>query len=376
MEEVKSAYGKIIRRTWIKKRFRQLPMNMKGFLSYLWTCPAGKGGMPIFHIPAATIASDLDVGIGAVSDWSSRLTIASDAWSLGLNIRSFVDVDRMENWEVVIDWDSIVAAIQGTIDYQYRVYQLADVQFFNAAWFIYDVAEEVIFFPKQLEYDPPMNANMVKGMFNRWREMRESALSGLFLDQLRVHAKRFGIKFDGAEGIVSHETNELGRMLKVALSQAEGFRNGLGNGLVNGLVKGLGNGFEHLNLNRLPQPMPRTAFSANAVLSLCDEEKEGTKAAGDDSDDTVDYVTKAVVEVFKCSVESARSKARWIVAIFRNRSQDLLPDEFDWLVRTHFAGAGSLQRLGSWLITLDKRDETTQVVELAQSARRSVGRST
>ena len=140
-----SIYRKIVRKTWRRSRFQNLPSEIKLFLMYLWTGPdAATPGL--YYISKPVISDDLGIGIRTVSE---RLRYCMDN-----------------------------------------------------GWIKYDEDTRFIFFPRWDRYDPPPNENTVKYYKRYALDAPDCRVKTLFLNTLRPYMERFGIPYpNGSETV-------------------------------------------------------------------------------------------------------------------------------------------------------------------------------
>lgn len=138
-------YRKIVRKTWRRKRFRDLPDLDKLILLYLWTSPES-ANPGIYYISIVTVADDLRN--------DSRM------------IR--------ESFERLI----------------------------RRGWFMYDFDERVIFFPKWADYDPPHNKNVVISYAKRVNDLPITKLTSYYLWTLKPFLECYGIVLENLTGII------------------------------------------------------------------------------------------------------------------------------------------------------------------------------
>lgn len=129
------SYGRIVRKTWRSPRFRKLKDDTKLLLCYLWTCQLGETCPYLFYATKAMIADDLG--------WSER--------RLRIPFRDGID----------------------TGFYQYHE------------------DSRMLFFPRQMEFDPPANPGVIKSVLNRMEEMPNNPFIPVLCQQLKAASEKF-----------------------------------------------------------------------------------------------------------------------------------------------------------------------------------------
>lgn len=144
-EKKDALYRKVVRKTWRRKRFRELSEIDKLVLLYLWTAPDSVNP-GIYYISIPTVADDLRYDTGIIRESFRRLT--------------------QDNW------------------------------------FWYDADERVVFLPKWYEYDPPFNKNVVVSYLRWANELSQTKLSAYFLWTLKPYVEFYNLSFGNHTGII------------------------------------------------------------------------------------------------------------------------------------------------------------------------------
>mgnify|MGYP001163214697 CR=1 FL=1 len=144
-ERKEALYRKVVRKTWRKRKFRDLNGDLKLILLYLWTSPDSTNP-GIYYISIPTVADDL--GHHA---------------------------------------DMVTASFHALI---------------KDGWFMYDFEERVIFFPKWSEYDPPFNDSVVKSYISWAKELPKTVLTNYYLWTLKPYSDQYGITLPHDDGMM------------------------------------------------------------------------------------------------------------------------------------------------------------------------------
>jgi len=168
----KTPYGRIVRKTWRKDKFKKLPRDLKLLLLYLWTHPEGKNpGIAIINV--ATIVSDLES----------------------------IDPESCDP----ATYNEVVRCVRGRLE-----------ELITQGWFKYDWKTKVVFLPKWADYQQPQNKNVVTSFLNYALDLPKCELVTEFLESLRPFADKFEVEIPNLQS--DKELNSSG-MVNLTVSE-------------------------------------------------------------------------------------------------------------------------------------------------------------
>lgn len=144
MPKESTPYGKIVKKTWRKERFKNLSDQAKLLLCYLWSHPDG-------HSPAI-------------------IPVSFDVWSFDLN------------WKL-------------------KVGPQVFSKICSQGWVIFDKKTRMCYFPKWFDYTPPTNPPAVVWHLKYIMDLQPSVLVEKYLQSLQPFMDKFGITYSEANGV-------------------------------------------------------------------------------------------------------------------------------------------------------------------------------